>query len=1032
MSVFSRIAWRYIIPAATKGGGLRVVFDLEANGLDDATKVHCVVIGNLDSEEITEYGPKQIPEACAHLARANYLTGHNICGYDLPVLRKLCNWAPASGCTIVDTLVASRLILPHVADLDDQAAAMGDRPLGKLRGLYKLEAWGVRLGIPKIGVDIENWSKWTPEMQERCVRDVVICKALWRFLQPDGYSQQALELEHRVAAICNCITADGVPFDKTAAERLHEQWSARRTALATHLGQQFPGTNLNSPMQIGRLLEARGWVPSERTPTGRPKIDDDVLESLPARYPEFEGLAEHHILRRRLGQLVSGKEAWLHHVTSEGRIHGAVIHIGTPHSRGKHRSPNLGQVPSHKKGKPFATECRALFRDANGHVFVTCDQANLQDRGFAHYLAEFDGGLYAQAFIDKVDTHWEKTAIPLGLIPAGTVRDKHNKAHTAIREGAKTFRYAFLFGCGAKRAEQIVTDTARAVQQIEPAYRPSSTDGRQILKWFIAATPGLAQLRAHLKMQVRQHGWLLGLDGRHIPVRALKDALNYLIVCSEAVICKRWLINVYNELHARFRYGRDGDVALVLWIHDELVACCRPEIAEQVGEIMVRYAKEAGEFYRFKVPLDGEFKIGRSWAGEPVENNNTAPTIVSETPEITAAAIIETPETTDESSVGIASTTDEPEQVLDDITAVRGLHAVTDIGQVGPASISTVTDAEATSDVETRPCWSSPIFEEVPPGAEFDVILASLAQEDCVIVRPPAGGNGQDRRVGKSHNGRDRQTEGKIYCPFHDDGTPSLQIYNDEDNPHYHCFGCGAHGPLTDLPQELIAAASSSTPHQQTDNAETLAYALRLWEQAQPIAGTLAARYLAEVRGIDTNALAPNIETVLRFHSACPFNGNRHPCLLALFRDVETNEPAGIHRIALTPDAQKTDRRMLGRWARPRAIKLWPLIRSEVPLYLGEGIETVLAAATRLRDRGRPMWPAWAAASSGNIEKFPIIPGVEELILLVDRDPNGEAVAAVCCRNWKTARRRVRRLRPQDASCNDFNDLVRAKLRVVS
>lgn len=95
------------------------------------------------------------------------------------------------GCSIVDTLITGRLILPNVADLDDQAAAMGDPPLGKLRGRYSLEAWGQRLGIPKTGTDITDWSRWTPEMQERCVGDVAICKALWRFLQPDGYSQEA-------------------------------------------------------------------------------------------------------------------------------------------------------------------------------------------------------------------------------------------------------------------------------------------------------------------------------------------------------------------------------------------------------------------------------------------------------------------------------------------------------------------------------------------------------------------------------------------------------------------------------------------------------------------------------------------------------------------------------------------------------------------------------------------------------------------------------------------------------------------------
>jgi hypothetical protein len=56
----------------------------------------------------------------------------------------------------------------------------------------------------------------------------------------------------------------------------------------------------------------------------------------------------------------------------------------------------------------------------------------------------------------------------------------------------------------------------------------------------------------------------------------------------------------------------------------------------------------------------------------------------------------------------------------------------------------------------------------------------------------------------------------------------------------------------------------------------------------------------------------------------------------------------------------------------------------------------------------------------------------DELAILVDRDPHGDAAAKSCYRSWKAAGRRVRRLRTQDASLNDFDDLVRAKLWVVS
>ena len=448
-NIFQRIAGRYIVPAKaatrSRAGG---IFDVEANGLlDTATKIHCLVIAGLDDDHVHEYGPKQIKAGLKHLSRLDYLVGHNIAIFDLPLLYKLHSWVPKADCRIVDTLIAGRLILPNVDDLDDQAAAMGDPALSKLRGRYSIEAWGARFRAPKPGTDIADWSKWTPEMQQRCAGDVAICKRLWQFLQVDGYSSYALELEMRVAPLCDEIAAAGMYFDRDAAERLRQEWTARRAALEAQLQKQFPGTNLNSRQQIGALLEARGWVPEAHTEkTKAPKIDDDTLESIASQYPEFSGLSEHYILGRRLGQLINGKKAWTKSVSADGRIHGGIVHIGTPHSRAKHLEPNLAQVPNPKRGKPFATECRSLFTARPGWTLVACDQAGLQDRGFAHYLAEFDGGAYGREFLAGMDTHW-RTATALGL--GDHERDKDSKLDTVIREGAKSFRYAFLYGAGA-------------------------------------------------------------------------------------------------------------------------------------------------------------------------------------------------------------------------------------------------------------------------------------------------------------------------------------------------------------------------------------------------------------------------------------------------------------------------------------------------------------------------------------------------------------------------------------------------------
>ena len=159
-----------------------------------------------------------------------------------------------------------------------------------------------------------------------------------------------------------------------------------------------------------------------------------------------------------------------------------------------------------------------------------------------------------------------------------------------------------------------------------------------------------------------------------------------------------------------------------------------------------------------------------------------------------------------------------------------------------------------------------------------------------------------------------------------------------------------------------------------------------------------------------------NISEALRFHSRCWLDGKYPPALIALFRDIETGERAGIHRTWLTADAQKIDRRMFGRWPRPRAIKLWP---ADIRLVVGEGIETVLAAATQLGMR-----PAWALSSKIYLQKLPVISGVDELTILVDHDSDGAAAAIACDQTWRDAGRRVRLLRTKDPGLNDFNDLI--------
>ena len=180
--------------------------------------------------------------------------------------------------------------------------------------------------------------------------------------------------------------------------------------------------------------------------------------------------------------------------------------------------------------------------------------------------------------------------------------------------------------------------------------------------------------------------------------------------------------------------------------------------------------------------------------------------------------------------------------------------------------------------------------------------------------------------------------------------------------------------------------------------------ALQLWGEAGPLAGTPADRYLIATRQL---VLPQDISPrALRFHPACPFGeGVRHPCLLALYRDIVTDTPRAIMRTALTPDARKFGRKALGP-VHGTAIKLSDDADVTMGLVIGEGLETTLAAMVF------GLAPAWKIGSAAGIAKFPVLSGIEGLTVLAETDDGGANERAIeeCCSRWTAAGREVVRV----------------------
>src|SRR5262249_62196051 len=112
---------------------------------------------------------------------------------------------------------------------------------------------------------------------------------------------------------------------------------------------------------------------------------------------------------------------------------------------------------------------------------------------------------------------------------------------------------------------------------------------------------------------------------------------------------------------------------------------------------------------------------------------------------------------------------------------------------------------------------------------------------------------------------------------------------------------------------------------------------------------------------------------------------------------------------------------------RGAVIRLWPDEDVTTGLVIGEGVETTLSVATRFVYRNTLLRPAWAAASAGNLENFPVLPGVETLMILADNDANGRGqdAARQCEARWVKAGCEAITFTPNKPD-SDFNDAVRS------
>ena len=605
-----------------------IIFDIEGNGLGEihidrkgnlhkeCDRVHLLVLRSFPDGEVMVFRNNEqedtIAEGWEILRRAEVVIGHNIIQYDLPVLSRLYGGGGAGG--VYDTLVAARVLWPDAKN----------HPFGG----NSLQAFGKHLKCMK-GDYEGGWEEWNQEMEDYCVQDTLVSATIFGYVKPKADKfKTAVKLEHRVATICARMQASGVRIDVAEAEDLIDQLELERARCNDELQQAFPPRietmktpayymvpdsyvqypkkkdapanvrkllvpgppktkehpfNPGSSAQIAdRLRQKYGWE-APVTDAGNASVGESVLKSL--GYPEAELLLRAQMADKRLQHLTD----WVRRARASrtpGVIHPQINHCGAATSRPTHQQPNQTACP--KVLKPelrgyegrYGWEMRSLWSPPTpGRVQVGGDASGLELRMLGHSLSMWDGGAYAREVVEG-DIH--------------TLNQQAGGLET--RDQAKTVIYAYLYGAGDPHLDELI------------GRKGAGKDFRSKLERQI---PALARLRAWCAQCASERGFIPLLDGRHAPIRSEHAALNTLLQGNGILVMKVAMALLDNYIEQK---GWRDRCEWMLWPHDEFQLEADPDIAEALGSGIRIAIRQAGETLKLNCPLDGEYKIGNSWA----------------------------------------------------------------------------------------------------------------------------------------------------------------------------------------------------------------------------------------------------------------------------------------------------------------------------------------------------------------------------------------------------------------------------------
>jgi DNA polymerase-1 len=652
---------------------LRIVIDIEANGLENPTEIWVIVCKDIDTGEYHIFRNVTSDDTAKSLFQefskgVDYWVGHNIIEFDLQVLRRLIAFElqgfPGS---VIDTLIVSRLM-----------------DFSRVGG-HSIKAYGETFGLPK--GEWVDWHKYSLEMEEYCVRDVDVCHKIYlSYLDniTDPSWASAINLENEFQLICNNLHDHGFAFNSGGARSLLSSVKEELDVLDKEIAKVFPlktrkireisprvtsfGTlhkgdfrwvkggdlseynggpftrigyepfNPSSHKQVIEVLHAAGWAPTDKTTThievarevnrlkylnkDRRALDiSNSYDILLDKLEKFQktGWKINEINLNTLPDTAPASARSLaRRILLESRRRTLVEWLGLVH-------PDTGRIHGSFSGigawthrmshqKPNTANIPNEIK-GNGHpCYLGKELRSLWQSPPNRLLVGVDAeGIQLRIFAHYIDDPEFTQSLVKGRKDDKT--DPHSLNQRILgdvcnsRQAAKRFIYALLLGAGGDKLREILGCTRE--------------EADQALSRLLERYGGFAYLKRSQIPRDARRGSFIGLDGRRVRIPGTTDGERKHLCMSgylqngEAIIIKKAAIIAAPQLIKL-------DSFFVDIVHDEYQTETpeKMQIALEVAKIQASAIEEAGDIYNLKCPMSGSFynddhksyTIGKNWS----------------------------------------------------------------------------------------------------------------------------------------------------------------------------------------------------------------------------------------------------------------------------------------------------------------------------------------------------------------------------------------------------------------------------------